>query len=957
MLDLKLFIGDKRVDFFEDESVQLTDSIQDAKDIGKIFTAVSQDFTVPATLINNNLFKHFYNFDILDGFDPRQKVRASLFQNGFLYKKGFVQLRSVNLENNKASSYKIFFTGLLGELKSIFKNDKLSDLGELDNYSHPYNVVTIRAGLQNYFDVVNNVPDFSTPNSKDLCYPFVSSVNRYAFGADGLRTVDENGLLTTDKIQTSDLKPALRATRIIEAIEEKYSITFDSDFFKTNEVFTELYLWLNRSKGVLADETKFDLSYLIPDFTYSSGDQVLSLANNTITTDSNSSGGTSGSINFNFQYKVNVTGKGAIELQIINGISSQILSSFSQEVDNEEISIQYLFESEDGNLDSTVWKPSIKIITQTEEITEINIDLIVKKTQTQNNNPFVQTGNYELTDGPVVAISKVNVSLQIPSMLVLDFLTSIFKTFNLTAFVQNDSSIKVQPLDEFYAEGKVMDITNQIDISKSQVKRFEPYREINFEFEKSQTLLMVERDKSLDDIFGNLNFKIASESTTKNIEGGVYNVKSKFNKILPERLRIEDGSLSPIMYSWYVNQELEPLSNEPLLFYTNRQSFQSTSLVEFENGEDLSSNISPSNVKQDSSQTINYGAEIDEYTLKINNNSLFNNFYRTFILGAFSPLSKTLSVDALLDEDFILNYKLSDTIVIDNRKFHINTLDVNGGNGKAKIELRNIFTIPPIVVQPPPSFQTLTISSPSQSENDASGTYTFTVFSNVSWSVSESSDFISVSPTTGSNDGTLTVTYLENDTTESRSGSVTVEGGGFTRVHTLTQSGKPVELTISSPSNTVGTRSGSYDIQILSNTNWIVSDNKSWTSQSPTNGFGNTTPTTLTITRSKNLTTTERVAIIEVQAGSVVRTHTLTQEAQTTSQIFSHDLAQGSTKNNACSESFSQIYYTDNTTYSDSTVIFFDDEGNFRVSAGFYAKGTDVLETNNNGEVITSQLC
>ena len=58
----------------------------------------------------------------------RQKVRASLFQNGFLYKKGFVQLRSVNLENNKASSYKIFFTGLLGELKDIFKSDKLSDL-------------------------------------------------------------------------------------------------------------------------------------------------------------------------------------------------------------------------------------------------------------------------------------------------------------------------------------------------------------------------------------------------------------------------------------------------------------------------------------------------------------------------------------------------------------------------------------------------------------------------------------------------------------------------------------------------------------------------------------------------------------------------------------------------------------------------------------------------------------
>jgi diaminohydroxyphosphoribosylaminopyrimidine deaminase/5-amino-6-(5-phosphoribosylamino)uracil reductase len=52
--------------------------------------------------------------------------------------------------------------GLLGELKSIFKNDKLSDITQLNKYSHPYSVTTIRAGLQNYFDVVNNQADAQT---------------------------------------------------------------------------------------------------------------------------------------------------------------------------------------------------------------------------------------------------------------------------------------------------------------------------------------------------------------------------------------------------------------------------------------------------------------------------------------------------------------------------------------------------------------------------------------------------------------------------------------------------------------------------------------------------------------------------------------------------------------------------------------------------------------------------
>ena len=714
---------------------------------------------------------------------------------------------------------------MLGELKDIFKSDKLSDLLSLNKFSHPYDVTTIRAGLQNYFDVVNNQADFTNPNNKDLCYPFVSSVNRYAFGADGLRTVDENGLLTTDKIQTSDLKPALRATRIIEAIEEKYSITFDSDFLKTDEVFTELYLWLNRSKGVLADKQTFDLSYNIPRFELGSGQAVLNLSNQFITTQRTQGGNfIDDFINFNFEYSIDVSGSGAIEFQVIDAVTSQVFNTFSEEVEDETVNISHLFESTEYRTD--IFRPVIRVITETEGITEIEVELKVTKTERQNTTDFVEIGNYTLIGGSVVAISNVNINLQIPSMLILDFLTSIFKTFNLTAFVQNNGSIKVQPLDEFYAEGKVIDITNKIDISKSEVNRLEPYKEINFEFEESETLLMVERNKMLDDVYGNLNFQVGSEDTTKIIGGGNYEIKPKFHKILPERLRLENGSLSPIMYALYVNEDQEPLSNEPILFYTKRQTFAGSNAIEFENGANLTSNIAPSNVKQDFTQTINYGSEIDEFTLQVNTQSLFNNFYRNFILRSFSLRSKVFKVKAKLDADFILNYGLNDTLIINGRKFNINTLDVNLGTGEASLELRNIFDISAIPNPEPPTVDELTISSPSQSENDASGSYTFQVFSNVSWTVSESSDFISVSPVSGSNNATLTITYDENTTTDTRAGVVTVTGGGFTRVHTLTQAGKEVQLTISSSSNTVTKEAGiilSKYFQILTGLSQTIS--------------------------------------------------------------------------------------------------------------------------------------
>jgi hypothetical protein len=955
MLNLQLFIGSQRVDFFNDESVVLNDSIQDARDPAKIFTAVSRDFTVPASLINNNLFKHFSNFDIVDGFDPRQKVSASLFQNGFLYKKGFIQLRSVNLENNKAASYVIFFTGLLGELKDIFKSDKLSDISQLSVYSHPYNIVTIRAGLQNYFNVVNNVAVFAGATISDMCYPFVSSVNRYAFGAFGLRTVDADGVLTSNKIQTSDLKPALRATRIIEAIELKYNITFDSTFLKSNTKFTEVFLWLNRTKGVLADSETFDIEFLITDFSKDAdgSDAVLDLTSNFITTKLDNREEFDNFTDVNLEYKIDVTGSGLIELQLIDDVTNQVFIQFSKEVEDEEVSIAFLFQSTEQG--STQFKPSLRIITETEDITQLAITLIAKETVREFGNASVQIGNYTLTTSPIVAISDVNVPLQIPSMLILDFLTSIFKTFNLTAFVQNDGSIKVQPLDDYYASGKTIDITNQIDISKSEVKRFEPFKDINFEFEEPESFLMVNRNKILDDDFGNLNFQVGEEDPTKVISGGEYNVKPKFHKILPERLRLSSGALSPIMFSWYVNEDSEPLSNQPILFYTKRNAFSASDTIQFQNNANLSSNIAPSNVKGDLQQTLNFGAEIDEFTLAINKQSLFNLFYRNFILRAFSLKSKILRVKAYLDASFILNYELNDTFIINGRKFNINTLDVNLNTGEANIELRNVFPIAAIPTQEVPVDNQLTISSPSQTENDVNGSYTFTIFSNVTWAVTEASSFISVSPASGSNNATITVTYTENTTTDSRSGVVTVIGGGFTRLHTLTQTGKAVALTIDIATKTQPKELGNYNIVITSNSDWNVVKNQPWVNPNTFSGSGNAT---LNIEHDANLSTDERNAIIDISAGTITRTHTLTQEAQASTSLFEQSMTTGSTKVDACNSFSFQNYYTDDATFVDSTVIFFDEFGNNRVGQGFFRQENLVLETDTNGEVIdNTQTC
>ena len=78
MQSIQLYIENQRVDMFKDESVSITQSIQNVKDIAKVFTEFTKTFTLPASKANNKIFKHYYNFDIVDGFDARTKKDATL---------------------------------------------------------------------------------------------------------------------------------------------------------------------------------------------------------------------------------------------------------------------------------------------------------------------------------------------------------------------------------------------------------------------------------------------------------------------------------------------------------------------------------------------------------------------------------------------------------------------------------------------------------------------------------------------------------------------------------------------------------------------------------------------------------------------------------------------------------------------------------------------------------------
>ena len=65
MSKFQLYIQDQRVELFDDESVSLTQTIQNIRDISKVFTDFTKPFTLPASDVNNKIFRHYYRFNLV----------------------------------------------------------------------------------------------------------------------------------------------------------------------------------------------------------------------------------------------------------------------------------------------------------------------------------------------------------------------------------------------------------------------------------------------------------------------------------------------------------------------------------------------------------------------------------------------------------------------------------------------------------------------------------------------------------------------------------------------------------------------------------------------------------------------------------------------------------------------------------------------------------------------------
>jgi len=510
-------------------------------------------------------------------------------------------------------------------------------------------------------------------------------------------------VISNTHINYSDLKPALKSKVIIDAIENTYpQIKFSQQFFNSSR-FKMLYMWLHREEGFLSNSEE---------------------------------GGAVQTISTRFSFRPSIWTGNFNYYDFVSGTDLRPAAPYFQQTGFFRMSHGYLFgltvnspdpnrtydvqilrnsdNSEIANFSGTgtqTFSYQFSPDTWGEENINVQINIITSNTLGMSQD-LVVTKNYRIGrsswivkdqgvyEKPAPAsVNTVTISRQMPKMKIFDFLKNIFTMFNLTAY-KEDGIINILPLDDYYNEGNYYDITEYVDTEKSKVSKLLQFKNMLFNFKSKKSYLVQFSEEQQGNKFSHESYG------NDKWDGTDYKVEVGFEKMMYERLTDEEtGSLTGLVQGAMLDKKFEPTIGDPLLLYCISTSTVGTVsdrlLFEEPNGGRTLINpyLRPSNSLPDTStgvinDTLNFGVEIDEYTLntgtQFSSNDLFTKYYRNYVSNIFARDSRKLNVTAYLPLNVILNYRLNDVFIINNTEYRINSVKTNLLTNKTDLELYNL---------------------------------------------------------------------------------------------------------------------------------------------------------------------------------------------------------------------------------------------------------------------------
>ena len=679
MRGVSVYIEGQKLDLFDDEQISIKSTQQNVQDISKVFTDFSQSFSVPASVNNNAIFNHFYQNDLSQTIDQNIRRAAFIEIDLTTFREGQISLEKSEVKDNKAHSYQVTFYGNLTSLKDKFGSDKLVDLNYLNSLKHDFTPTEVK----------NRITDGSTDYK--IRYPLIFD-----------RNVTYNDAASTDlnsndgAVRYNELFPAIKLIQMLAAITSKYGVAFQGSFLSTKR-FTNAFLLCQNAESfsfitapTLANMNALGTSSLNNNGTLAAAD-FFDVATETLTITQFSSSqnfpnvSPSGGVYFNSQH--------VIELNVVEVSSSDVFYYIDIFVDGQHY--QTNGASGTGILPAAIVVNNGFLVTPREYQffvrAQSNIDLVLNIIYTQSTNYFSETlgipssqplENRFICSTSLSITAEISVLNYLPDMTVESFFSGLLKMFNLTCYPLAIDTYQIEPIDDWYAKGAVVDITQYTDIKSTQIDRVKLYKNIELNYQESES--------ATNTIFRDLtNRNYGSANEQFEYDGGEFKIELPF-----ENMQMQKFTGTNLQIGETIKTDGTKYAPKPMILYMYDELAANFKFNE--GGSTITSQTDYMPFGQDVidgnlNYTLNFHPEISTMTLQTEQRTLFAEYYAGYLFNLYNLKNRETKVKTNLPISLLTNLELNDRLIIRDKRYFINDMNCNLTTGEVDFTLLNDF--------------------------------------------------------------------------------------------------------------------------------------------------------------------------------------------------------------------------------------------------------------------------
>lgn len=684
-----------KLDLLKDESIIIKYLKKDTKDLSKVYAPYSNGFSVGATEKNMQAFGFFGQTEVIR-LAGANILNCKIYVNGFLNNIGLLKIENVKYIDKKASSFNVSFNSNILSLKDRIGDDKIGDLDD----------ITLNWLPNTMFD---SIKAKKTISGVDYYTPLISNNRVWSYNAetntdDNIHYKSSNNPNGTKVINSGEVRPAVSLKSLFGLIKNKYNLLATMPLENRIE-FSQAYVWCNGANFAKNRIEKLRiLNQFIP---YFSGtptmNAVANLADSSVLITRSVSSNNKCEFVFNNTFITGNENDIPSKLHLISKATGAYFYTCEFTLtQGSEVNSFFLpttmFTSNQSEF-YVYFECDKNVSWSSFEIRFVNVTGGIKGVRSINNN------NVGFTN-----FNKIDLLKSIPETKVMDFITSIIKTFNISIF---DSSVNNENLDfltiqdienESAVYGKrETDYTRFADLSKVDKKVLEDFTYYNFKHKTSKYKSNVD----FKNLF-NIEYGQATYPAVKPPQAKEYIIETGFSIIPPVTI---NGINIQTCYGFTNSApsfdsglfRYEPNLDELTIFYKGNPTTISALGCQNINSSGVLVNSQLTIYQKSTPFNLQNGYSFG-FSILVDNSisyplSLYYNYYRQQTESLLNPntLEHSISMELPPQEIYLnentgikpLGFRLQNDVIISETKYEIIEAEINITNGKTKAKLLN----------------------------------------------------------------------------------------------------------------------------------------------------------------------------------------------------------------------------------------------------------------------------